>query len=45
MSGAIVNIVVLLVTVKQSIGCTDTDNSRRFMNLMMFEGSTGTGDG
>jgi hypothetical protein len=45
MSDVVVNIVVLLVAVKQSIDCTDTNNSRRFMNLMMFEGSTGTGDG
>ncbi len=45
MSDVIVNIVVLLSTVKQSTGHTDTDNSRRFIDLMMFEGSTGTGDG
>jgi hypothetical protein len=45
MSDVIVNIVVLLSTVKQSTGQTDTDNSRRFIDLMMFEGSTGTGDG
>jgi hypothetical protein len=45
MSDVIVNIVVLLSTVKQSIGHTDMDNSRRFIDLMMFEGSTGTGDG
>ncbi len=45
MSDVIVNIVVFLAAVKQSIDCTDTYNSRRFMDLMMFEGSTGTGDG
>ena len=45
MSDVIVNIAVLLSTVKQSIGHADMDNSRRFIDLMMFEGSTGTGDG
>jgi|GraSoi2013_115cm_1033766.scaffolds.fasta_scaffold29563_2 hypothetical protein len=45
MSDVIVNIVVALSAVKQSTGYRDTDNSRRFRYLMMFEGSTGTGDG
>jgi hypothetical protein len=45
MSDVIVNTVVLLSAVKQSTDCTDTDNSRRMIDLMMFEGSTGTGDG
>ena len=45
MSDVVVNIVVPLPAVKQSISYQDTPNSRRFIYLMMFEGSTGTGDG
>jgi len=45
MSDVIVSIVVPLSAVKQSLGYQDTANSRRFTYLMMFEGSTGTGDG
>jgi len=45
MTNVIVNMVGALSAVKQSTGYQDTDNSRRFTYLMMFEGSTGTGDG
>ena len=45
MSNVTVNMVVALSVVKQSTSYQDTDNSRRFTYLVMFEGSTGTGDG
>ncbi len=45
MSDVVVNIVVSLSTVNQSSSYQDTNNSRRFYISMMFEGSTGTGDG
>jgi hypothetical protein len=45
MSDVVVNSVVLLSAVKQSPDCQDTDTLRRDTCLMMFEGSTGTGDG
>jgi hypothetical protein len=45
MSDVVVNSVVLLSAVKQSPDCQDTDASRSYICPMMFEGSTGTGDG
>lgn len=45
MSDVAVNSVVFLSAVEQSPDCQDTDASRRYTCLMMFEGSTGTGDG